>query len=96
MRTPGPAIGLMLALVLTVPAHGAERFAPLWLIADPEMAPLASVLKKIEARIPGRALDAKVREGGETTTYRVKWLGEDGKVREITADARSGKILKVR
>lgn len=86
MRIPWPAAGLMLALALTLPAHG----------ADPERAPLAKVLKTIEARIPGRALDAKVRDGGEKATYRVKWLGEDGKVREITADARSGKILKVR
>jgi len=28
--------------------------------------------------------------------YRIKWLGADGKVRDITADARTGEILAVR
>jgi uncharacterized membrane protein YkoI len=58
--------------------------------------PLGAVLKRIEQRFPGRALDARLNEREDPPVYRVKWLGDDGKVREVTADARSGRILDVR
>jgi len=97
MRTLKPALGLLLAMIAAQPAPAVELPPPLLhLIADEDVVPLAKVLRSIEARIPGRALDAKVRRGGDQPTYRVKWLGEDGKVRDVIADARSGKILKVR
>ena len=58
--------------------------------------PLGRVLRQIEQRYPGRALDAELIEREQAAIYRIKWLGEDGKVREITADARTGRILDVR
>ena len=58
--------------------------------------PLGRVLRQIERRFPGRALDAELIERAEPPVYRIKWLGEDGKVREVTADARTGRVLKVR
>jgi uncharacterized membrane protein YkoI len=58
--------------------------------------PLGRILRQIEQRYPGRALDAELIEREQATIYRIKWLGEDGKVREITADARTGRILDVR
>lgn len=61
-----------------------------------DITPLGPVLRAIEQRYPGRALDAQVREGDDRPLYRIKWLGNDGKVRDITADARSGEILRVR
>jgi uncharacterized membrane protein YkoI len=57
---------------------------------------LGTVLRRIEERYPGRALDAQLIERAEPPIYRIKWLGEDGKVREVTADARTGRILEVR
>ena len=60
-----------------------------------DVKPLAQVLQTIGQRFPGHALDAELVTQGEPR-YRVKWLGEDGKVREITADARTGQILDVR
>ena len=58
--------------------------------------PLGRVLRRIEERYPGRALDAELIEREQAPVYRIKWLGEDGKVREVTADARTGSILQVR
>ncbi|MGH6899806.1 MAG: PepSY domain-containing protein [Geminicoccaceae bacterium] len=58
--------------------------------------PLGAVLKRIGQRYPGRALDAQLNEREDPPVYRVKWLGDDGKVREVTADARTGRILDVR
>lgn len=64
------------------------------LIADEQ--PLGAVLRAIGQRYPGRALDARRIERDGRALYRIKWLGDDGKVREITADARTGDILSVR
>ncbi len=58
--------------------------------------PLGQVLKAIDRRIPGRALDARKLERDGRTLYSVKWLGSDGKVRLITVDAASGAIEQIR
>ena len=64
------------------------------LIADEQ--PLGAVLRAIGQRYPGRALDARRIERDGRALYRIKWLGDDGKVREIMADAQTGDILSVR
>ena len=58
--------------------------------------PLGAVFRQIEQRYPGRALGAELIEQTELPIYRIKWLGEDGKVREVRVDARTGHILDVR
>ena len=58
--------------------------------------PLGRVLRQIEQRYPGRALDAELNQRAEPPVYRIKWLGEDGKVREVRVDARTGRVLEVR
>ena len=65
-------------------------------VAQAEAVPLGQVLRAIADRFPGRALDAQRTEQGGRQVYRIKWLGDDGKVREVLADARSGDILSVR
>ena len=45
--------------------------------------PLGQVLRQIGTRYPGRALDAELIEREGPPLYRIKWLGEDGKVREV-------------
>ena len=54
------------------------------------------MLRQIEQRYPGRALDAELNQRAEPPVYRIKWLGEDGKVREVRVDARTGRVLDVR
>jgi uncharacterized membrane protein YkoI len=58
--------------------------------------PLGAVLRRIAERVPGRALDAQQTERNGRPVYRIKWLGEDGKVRDVVADARTGQILTMR
>jgi uncharacterized membrane protein YkoI len=74
---------------------GADPVGTLRLAQAEDVKPLAQILQTIGERFPGHALDAELVKQGEPR-YRVKWLGEDGKVREITSDARSGQILDVR
>jgi uncharacterized membrane protein YkoI len=86
---------VLAGLCLPRVAGAAEPPGMLHLAQAEDVKPLAQVLQTIGQRFPGHALDAELVSQGEPR-YRVKWLGEDGKVREITADARSGQILDVR
>src|SRR5919106_3656610 len=94
----------LLAVVLLVCGLAATA-SPAWpaspggsaVVAQSEgVQPLGKVLLPNEARYPGPALDAQLIEREQSAIYRIKWLGEDGKLREITADARTGRILEVR
>jgi uncharacterized membrane protein YkoI len=78
------------------PASPASPRAGLVLAQAEGVQPLGKVLRRIEARYPGRALDAELIGQEQSPIYRIKWLGDDGKVREVTADARTGRILDVR
>jgi uncharacterized membrane protein YkoI len=82
------------SLALPHAAAAREPGSMLQLAQADDVKPLAQVLETIAKRFPGRALDAELVKQGNPT-YRVKWLGDDGKVREVTSDARNGKILDV-
>ena len=87
---------LVLASLCLPPLAAAAAPGVLQLVQAEDVKPLAQVLRTISARFPGHALDAELVGGRDEPRYRVKWLGEDGKVRDITCDARSGEILQVR
>jgi hypothetical protein len=61
-----------------------------------DVKPLEAVLAAIDRRLPGRALGARLVEWRGRQAYAIRWIGEDGKVRDITADAVSGDILRER
>jgi uncharacterized membrane protein YkoI len=86
---------VLAGLCLPGVAAATEPPGTLHLAQAEDVKPLAQILQTIGQRFPGHALDAALITQGEPR-YRVKWLGEDGKVREITSDARSGRILDVR
>ena len=88
-------LGLVVLWSALAVASGPAGAAPIVAQAE-SVQPLGAVLKRIGQRYPGRALDAQLNERGDPPVYRVKWLGDDGKVREVTADARTGRILDVR
>lgn len=67
--------------------------AVVWIADRPS---LGTVLRRIDQRYPGRALAARTVERKGRTLYLIKWLGTDGRVRDITCDARTGEILRVR
>jgi uncharacterized iron-regulated membrane protein len=96
MRLLGIVVLLLGLVAASVPAWpAADRAGPV--IAQAErVESLSAVLKRIGQRFPGRALDAQLIGREDPPVYRVKWLGDDGKVREVTADARTGRILDVR
>jgi uncharacterized membrane protein YkoI len=77
-------------------AHATQRERVRHVAEGVELQPLGAVLRGIGRRYPGRALDARRVERDGRPLYQIKWLGQDGKVRDITADARTGQILQVR
>jgi uncharacterized membrane protein YkoI len=91
---------LVLALMLGTWAAGgpgpAALAAPLRELAQAEVVSLGSVLDAIARRFPGHALDAQLSGTGQDKVYRIKWLGQDGRVRDVTVDAQTGRILQVR
>ena len=84
---------LALVLALQLGLAAAPSFAG---AGEARTRPLAEILKVLEQRYPGRALDAEMRERNDRQVYRIKWLGKDGQVREVLADAVTGEILRVR
>jgi hypothetical protein len=87
---------VLLLLLASLPRPALpEPAGTLWLAQAGDVKPLAEILQTIGQRFPGHALDAELVQEGEPR-YRVRWLGEDGKVRDITADARTGQIIDVR
>lgn len=58
---------------------------------------LSQVARNVRRRVPGQLLDAQLVNGrGGRLVYRLKILGKNGVMRNVTADAHSGGILSVR
>lgn len=97
MRAILPAVAAALLAVTAATGLGAsEHDRARRAVEAGEALPLAEVLEVIQARHPGRALDADMVEEGGRLVYRIKWLGDDGTVLEISADARTAEILEQR
>lgn len=60
-------------------------------VARGEMVPLAGVLDDAQRRHPGTVLEVEL-EGDE---YEVEILGEDGVIRELEYDTRTGELLEI-
>lgn len=89
-------LALLVALAVSAPAIAQNHERARSAVQAGEAKPLGNVLGTIAKRYPGRALDAKLQERGSRLVYKIKWLARDGKVWEIVADARSGRILSAR
>ncbi len=55
--------------------------------------PLARVIEQINARSPGRQLDAGLEYQGDRPIYRVRWMTRDGRRVDYLIDAATGAIL---
>lgn len=56
---------------------------------------LPRVLELAQRRVPGEVLEVELDKDDGRITYEVKVLTPDGRVREVTIDAHSGKVLNV-
>ncbi|WP_043797062.1 PepSY domain-containing protein [Arenimonas composti] len=60
-------------------------------VARGELVPLESLLADAERRFPGRVLEVDLDDG----EYEIEILAADGRVAELTYDARDGRLLGV-
>jgi hypothetical protein len=55
--------------------------------------PLSQVIEQLNARSPGRQLDAGLEYQGEKPIYRVRWMTRNGRRVDYLIDATTGAIL---
>jgi hypothetical protein len=73
------------------PAERSREVSP-----DRQRTPLYAVVQRLERRVGGQMLDARVVKGGRGEMYVIKWLTEDGRKIEFLVDAVSGAVLDQR
>ncbi len=88
------ALGVALALFSAPPASAKDHDKAREAVSSGQAQPLDAILPKVRARYPGQLLDAKLKKSGGKYRYIIKILDKNGKVRRVTVDARSGRILK--
>ena len=94
---------LVLVLSLAVPAAHADKDDHLEaqrLLAAGEILPLARVLEIVRREVPGPVIEVDLdRDDDDGVThweYEVEVLMDDGVVRKVKLDARSGAVLKIK
>lgn len=58
--------------------------------------PLGEIAGRVQRQIPGRLLDADLRQSRGGLVYALRWLTPDGNVLNMMVDAQSGRVLDVR
>lgn len=99
MRIALAALMLLTALAVSPAAarafSGNEQDSARKAVESGEIRPLKDILRGVRGRVDGEVLDTQLNETGGSYVYRVKVLGNDGRVRVLMIDARSGQILQV-
>jgi uncharacterized membrane protein YkoI len=74
---------------------GSEQDSARQAVESGEIRSLKDILRGVRGQVDGQVLDTQLQESGGTYVYRVKVLGNDGRVRVLMVDARSGRVLQV-
>ena len=65
------------------------------LLEEGRIRPLEEIIVGVKAAVPGELIEVELELEDGIYVYDVKILGANGRVREVEADAKSGKILKI-
>ena len=63
------------------------------LLSSGEILSLELILDKLRSSHPGKILEAELETESEKIVYEIEMLGDDGVVRELIIDARTGDLL---
>jgi len=97
------ASGLAMAQPAAPPAHQPNSLGADWRLQQDEVrqcarqrrcVPLSRVIEQLNARSPGRQLDAGLEYQGDRPIYRVRWMTRDGRRIDYLIDAATGAILR--
>ena len=60
-----------------------------------ETKPLEQILAGVRTNLPGDIVSVKIERDGRTIDYELRVLDRDGRMRRVSVDAKSGRILKI-
>ena len=63
------------------------------LLDSGEILPLEVILKSVRQIFPGKVLEVELEKEGHQIVYEIEILGDDGVIKEIDIDAKTGKQL---
>ena len=96
MRIIAAAIVIGLALAIPVTGQAQVQNRARTAVQAGEARPLGDILQGLSGRFPGWLLDAQLTQGnGAALVYALRILGDDGQVRVVSVDARTGQVLSV-
>jgi uncharacterized membrane protein YkoI len=92
------ALALVCALFGAAPPAGAQsdQSRGIEAVSTGKARPLKEILAVLRRQFPGEVLDAQLVEREGSWFYRIKLLGGDGKVQELTVDARTAAVIEQR
>lgn len=65
------------------------------LLSEGRIRPLEEILDAVRVKVPGQMLEVELELEHGVYVYEIKMLGPNGRVVEVDADAKSGKILEI-
>lgn len=90
LRKSGLAMVVVICTTAMAVADDADRVRQLR--STESIMPLATIVKMVEARYPGKLLDVELEEENGKVVYEIEFLGDDHQVHQLEIDARSGII----
>ncbi len=91
---------LLVSLVLLVPLQPVQAdddyIEARRLFESGEILPLEAILEKVRQVLPGRVLEVELENEDRKVVYEMEILGDDGVIREVYVDAKSGEILSAK
>lgn len=87
------SVTVMLLSVMSMAHADDDHIEAKRLLDAGEIMPLESILKNVREKFPGNILEVKLESEDRDIVYEVEVLGDDGVVKEVYIDARSGEVL---
>lgn len=87
------SVTVMLLSVMSMAHADDDHIEARRLLDAGEIMPLESILKNVREKFPGNILEVKLESKNRDIVYEVEVLGDDGVVKEVYIDARSGEVL---
>ena len=91
---------LLLVFLTLMPVHSAladdDYIEARRLREAGEILPLDNILTSLQQTHPGKVLEVEMEKKRDHIIYEIELLGDDGVIREIYIDARSGELIKIK